>query len=82
MVTGAGCLVAISIKNDGFSIKTDEFVSTNVLGDDPPCGDITGLLRVEGFTMRHLNERQMPTNIAMIVCDKILTDGCVLRIAI
>lgn len=30
-----------------------------LLGDDPPQGDITGLLRVEGFTMRHLNERQV-----------------------
>jgi ribosome biogenesis SPOUT family RNA methylase Rps3 len=49
-----------------------------LLGDDPPCGDITGLLREEGFQMRHLDERQMPTNIALIVCDKILTDGCLL----
>jgi hypothetical protein len=29
--------------------------------------------------MRHLSERQMPTNIALIVCDKILTDGCALE---
>ena len=50
------------------------FLLGGILGADPPQ-DRTKQLRGLGFQLRHMNERQMATNTAMIVADMILSDG-------
>ena len=50
------------------------FLLGGILGDDPPQ-DRTKQLRDQGFELRHMNDRQMATNTAMIVADMILSDG-------
>ena len=51
--------LGVSASSLAVSSVVSVFCLGGLLGDDPPQGDITGLLRVEGFTMRHLNERQV-----------------------
>ena len=54
--------------------KFDYILLGGILGDDPPQ-DRTRILREQNFVLRHLGVRQMTTNTALIVADKILSEG-------